>query len=96
MDPNPMEFYYGGDLTGKRPRTKQVMDGDVLIGTIEKDYKGGGIWAVLASTGEQHWCHNSDEAYNWLHEQRSEQQLEDRLELDFSFRYEWHGYDGDL
>jgi hypothetical protein len=76
-------------------RARQVMDGDVLIGTIERDHEGHGkgFTATLEATGETRWFRRSDNARNWINEQRGEMQQSDQLEQAFSLRFQWDGYE---
>jgi hypothetical protein len=90
MDPtNPLSFGPHKRRQDKNPyRPRQVMDGDVLIGTYERDHTSG-AWATLASTEEQKWFSTSSMAHQWLLDQRSDSQHQDRLETSFSFRHQW-------
>lgn len=72
---------------------KQVMDGDVLVGTIEYDYPG---WvATIEATGETKWFSRVDPARQWVYDTRGEMSYQDKLESDLSIRFQWHGYAGD-
>lgn len=87
-DPNPMEFYHAGRHT-KRPEKRQIMDGDVLVGTIERDRQSGGVYAVLEETGEQEWFKSGDAARAWLIGTRVDNQDEADREFSYSLRHQW-------
>lgn len=76
-------------------RPSQVMDGDVLVGTIEREPTavgyGANYIATVAQTGETEWFSTKAAARDWLHDQRGEMTLADQLEL----RFQWNGYDDD-
>lgn len=73
--------------------TAHVMDGPMLVGTIEYDSPG---WvATVLATGETEWFPRKEAARTWIKDQRTEMTLADKLEQDLNVRFQWHGYDND-
>lgn len=70
-------------------RPKQVMDGDVLVGTIERETTSKGCYATLEATGEQMWHPSVGAARQWLMDQRGEMRHQDSVEMRFSLRHQW-------
>lgn len=72
----------------KRPDKRQVQDGDIVIGTVERDRESGGVYAILESTGEQKWFKRGDAAEYWLRNEHASLRMEDEYERSFA-RHQW-------
>lgn len=84
---------FGNEIKPNPYRTQHVMDGDILVGTVEYDSPG---WvATVLATSETQWFPTKPAARAWIRDQRIEMTLADKLEQDLNIRFAWHGYDND-
>lgn len=94
--PSPADPTLFGSKSKVKPNhyaTAQVMDGPMLVGTIDYGYPG---WvATVLETGETQWFARKDAARTWIVDQRSEISHQNKLEQDLNVRFAWHGYDGE-
>lgn len=68
-------------------RPRQIMDGDLLIGTVEYDYPG---WlAIVEATSATQWFSTIDQAREWVRDVRDQMVHQDAAELRLSLRHQW-------